>query len=136
MRRLRDLIDIRLGPGAIHKTATNSTQNKCEASNRGIKKAVPAHITYRRNYSGRVQSAVHSMNHGTGKSTKELCEAASAPTADASSVSRFLESMDKRSNYHQEYKKTIECKERRRARVQATIPSGICAPPQLTAQLI
>ena len=33
-------------------------------------------------------------------------------------MSRFLESMDKRSNYHQEYKKTIECKERRRARVQ------------------
>lgn len=118
LTKLRSLIAIRLGPGAIYKTMTNSTQNKCEAANRGIKKAVPGHITYRRNYRGRVHSAVHSMNHGIGKSTIELCEAASAPIGDTSSVKKALQSMDKRSTYQQQYKKSIEYKERRRSRIQ------------------
>ena len=118
LTKLRNLIAVRLGPGAIHKTVTNSTQNKCEASKKGIKKAVPGHITYRRNYIGRVHSAVHSINHGIGKSTIELCEAVSAPISDTSSVIQALESMDKRIKYQQQYKKSTECKERRRARVQ------------------
>ena len=118
LTKLRNMIAIRLGPGAIHKTVTNSTQNKCEAANRGIKKAVPGHITHRRNYSGRVHSAVHSMNHGIGKSTMELCEAASAPISDASLVSQVLKTMDKRMKYQQQYKRSHEYKERRRARVQ------------------
>ena len=118
LTKLRNMIAIRLGPGAIHKTVTHSTQNKCEAANRGIKKAVPGHITHRRNYSGRVHSAVQSMNHGIGKSTMELCEAASAPIRDASSVGQVLKTMDKRMKYQQQYKRSNEYKERRRARVQ------------------
>ena len=62
--KLHNLIAIRLGPGAIHNTVTNSTQDECEASNKGIKKTVPGYIGYHRNYSGCIHSVVHSMNHG------------------------------------------------------------------------
>lgn len=116
--KLREIIAIRLGPGAIHKTVHNTTQNKCEASNRGVKKSVPGHITYRRNYSGRVHSAVHSINNGVGTSTIDLCQAAGATIDPNSSVSRALESMDKIKHYQQSYKKTHQHKERRRTLVQ------------------
>ena len=91
IKKLRHATAIRLGPAAITKTATNITQNKCEASNRGIKKAVPSSLTFKTNYAGRVHSAVHSIKNNPGKFTTALCRAVGAPISDDSAVSQTLD---------------------------------------------
>ena len=118
IKKLRQAIAIRLGPAAIKKTATNTTQNKCEASNRGIKKAVPPSLTFKTNYAGRVHSAVHSINNNPGKSTAALCRAVGAPISDDSAVSQALKGIDKQSEYHRQRKKSSAYKESRRRRRQ------------------
>lgn len=95
MKKLREAIQIRLSAPAVDKTITNSTQNKCEASNRGIKKAVPGSLTFKRNYHARVHSAVHSINNNPGHSILKLCEEVGAPVAHNSSVTTKLKQMDK-----------------------------------------
>lgn len=114
IKKLRKALCIRLGPAAIAKTAKNTTQNKCEASNRGIKKAVPPSLTFKSNYAGRVHSAVHSMNNSTGESIALLCSAVGAPISEVSSVNQSLKKMDKLSKYHQQRKMSIKYKESRR----------------------
>lgn len=115
--KLRQAIAIRLGSAATEKTSTNSNQNKCEASNRGIKKAVPSSLTFKRNYDARVQSAVHSMNNGPGTSITKLCEAVGAPVNPNSAVGTVLRKMDSEVSYQQARKQSARYKEsRRRAR--------------------
>ena len=94
LNMLREAIGIRISRDAIAKTTNNSTQNKCEASNRGLKKATPNALTFKRNYPARIHSAVHSINNSPGSSIRKLCEA-SGVTITNSMVSSEIEKMDK-----------------------------------------
>jgi len=116
--KLHQAIALRLGPDAIKKTSSDTTQNKCEASNRGIKKAVPPSLTFRTNYAGRVNSAVHSINNNPGKSTSELCMAVGAPIDDKSGVGQALKRIDARVQYHKARKISSKYKVQRRQRRQ------------------
>ncbi len=93
--KLRSLLDIRLGSTAVDRTLKNTTQNKCEAANRGLTKAVPKHITFARNYPGRVHAAIHSMNNGPGTSLLKLCDTVGAPIPPKSPVVAALARADK-----------------------------------------
>ena len=46
IEKLRKIINITLGPAAIKQPCMNKTQNKCEAPNRGLSKAIPKHIAF------------------------------------------------------------------------------------------
>ena len=81
LAQLRKALNIRLGPAAIDKTSNNATQNKSEAVMKGIKKAVPKQLNFKRNYHARVNSATHSMNNGVGSSIVNLCKASGVPVS-------------------------------------------------------
>jgi hypothetical protein len=115
-KKLRQHLDIRFSRAAVEKTQTNSTQNKCEASNRGLTKAAPKNQTYRRNYAGRIHSAVHSINHSVGKSTVILADKLGAPFPGRSPAVKALQKMDKRRLYIQGYQKSYAAKTARRQR--------------------
>lgn len=119
LTKLRALIGMRLGPAALTKTITNTNQNKCEAANRGVKKAVPSHLTFRRNYEGRVHSAVHSMNNGPGTSTALLCREMGCPVSGKSTVMRNLIKLDATKIYNSKRKRSTGYKlSRRTARME------------------
>lgn len=113
--KLKQAISIRFSDAAIEKTSTNTTQNKCEACNRGIKKAVPNSLTFRRNYHARVQSAVHSINNGPGTSIALLCQQVGAPIPAKSPVITAMKEMDRGAAYNKLRKKSPQYKESRRA---------------------
>lgn len=94
MKNLTVAIQIRLSGNAVDKTIANSTQNKCEASNRGIKKAVPGSLTFKTNYHARVNSAVHSINNNPGHSIVKLYEEVGAPVSHSSNVVIKLKKID------------------------------------------
>ena len=114
LNKLRTAIGVRFSSAAIKKTLTNSTQNKCEASNRGLKKATPNSLTFKRNYHGRIHSAVHSMNNHPGTSTRKLCEASGSKITN-SKVLYESQKMDERRTYIQLRQKSITSKYARRA---------------------
>ena len=119
IQKLRQSLAIRLSVEAVDKTINNTNQNKCEGSNRGIKKAVPNNLTFTYNYNARVNSAVHSINNGPGESMAKLCEEVGAPLAANSSVRAAIRKMDGRVKKDKHRKKSQHYKEsRRRARQQ------------------
>jgi hypothetical protein len=111
--KLRNAIEIRLGQEAISKTFLNTNQNKCEAVNRGLSKGVPKHITFTRNYPGRVHACIHAMNNLPGTSICQLCQVVGAPIAPRSGVSRALERLDIIKTADQKRKKSEDYKEKR-----------------------
>lgn len=108
--KLREVLDIRLSDAAVDKTFMNTTQNKCEAANRGVIKAVPKHITFSRNYHGRVHAAVHSMNNGPGTSLLKLCDAVGAPIPTDSRVVPSLKQLDHAAAKNKQRKKSTAYK--------------------------
>ena len=114
---LREVMSIRLSEAAINKTSNNSTQNKSEANNRGIKKAVPKQLTFSRNYGARAHSAVHSMNNGVGSSIGILCAAAGCPITTVS-LQETIDRLDAYTKYSQNRERSHEYKLRRRAAKQ------------------
>lgn len=115
-KKLRQHLDIRFSRKAVIMTQTNSTQNKCEASNRGLTKAVPKNQTYRRNYAGRIHSAVHSMNHSPGESTVIIADKLGARFPGRSPAVKALRKMDQDRIYNQEYKKSEAARTARKHR--------------------
>ena len=102
---MREAMNVRLGKEALEKTSNNSTQNKSEANNKGIKKPKPKQLTFSKNYSMRSHSAVHSMNNGAGSSLVTLCAATGAPIR-GKSLYKQAERLDKKKRYHQNRQKT------------------------------
>lgn len=115
-KKLRQHLDVRFSRKAVLMTQTNSTQNKCEASNRGLTKAVPKNQTYRRNYAGRIHSAVHSMNHSIGESTVIIADKLGARFPGRSPAVKALQKMDLDRTYNQQYKKSQSAKSARKYR--------------------
>lgn len=119
LTKLRELISIRFSTAAVQKTSNNSTQNKCEASNRGIKKATPSQLTFKRNYHARVHAAVHGINNDPGTSIRKLCSAVGSPIPESSAAYKETERMDAESNYQKKRKASHEyVLTRRKSRLQ------------------
>ncbi len=107
-KKLHNVLEMRFSPRAVRMTRFNRTQNKWEAANRGIKKATPSHITFARNYAGRVHAAVHSMNNKPGVSLIKLCDAVGASIPPQSPVVDQLQRIDAEVEYHQKRKSSAE----------------------------
>lgn len=91
---LRQCVDYRLGKAMIAKTAKHTNTQKVEALNRAIRSTVPANVTYTRNYSSRVHTAVHKVNQGTGNSIVIMCDAVGSAIEPGSTVAKSLKKMD------------------------------------------
>lgn len=114
--KLHDVLKMRFSRRAVLMSHRNRSQNKCEAANRGLTKAVPKNITYKRNYEGRVHSAVHTMNHSLGQSTVMLAEALGAGYPSKSPAVRSLQALDKDISYHRQRQRSSLTKLARKQR--------------------
>lgn len=95
---LRQCVNYRLGPGMLAKTAKSANTQKVEALNRSIRSTVPVNVTYARNFTGRVHTACHKVNHGTGNSIVILCEAAGSPIQPGTKVAKSLKKLEDHSD--------------------------------------
>lgn len=112
-RKLREVLNIRLSRQAVLSTCKNTTQNKCEATNRGISKSNPKHILHKRNFAGRVHAEVHAVNNGPGASLLQLSEALNVPIPSKSPVVSSLKQVDKERQYQKKREKSLAYKTRR-----------------------
>lgn len=111
LRKLRECIQLRLGPNALNKTRLNTNTQKNESVNRTITKTNPKFSTWIATLPGRIHGAVHMRNCGTGKSIQKRCAAVGAKLQDPL-VNKQLKNIDDRNTYHKDRKNSLEYKER------------------------
>jgi len=114
-KQLRDIMEIRLGKAALEKTRHGADTNKAESVNRQISKSQPKNITRFRTLAGRIASALHSSNNGTGHSVAMKRLAAGIPLSRNSEAVRVLEDMMERQDFKRSYKMEAENKKQAKA---------------------
>ena len=116
-------IEYRLGSKMLDLTQRLLNTQKTEAVNRAISGTAPKTMTFPRNYSGRVHSAVHAVNRGVGNAIFTECQYVGAPLTRSSRVTRGLQSIQKMNNMRKQHKKsdTAKCKRHEKVRRLHTI---------------
>ena len=105
-KKLFKLLNERFDPAVLEQTYLNKTQNKCEACNRALSKALPKNIEFPRQTRARAHAAAHSVNNGPGKSLILLLKEAGCALPRKSKVVRQLETKDKKRQYDKDRQKT------------------------------
>ena len=98
-KKLRQMISIRLGPSALKSTHKATSTQKAEAINRSYNRTNPKNITFSRNFSSRIHSAVHLVNNGLSCSIVKKTQAVGAPITAGSKVAKSLLSASRREQY-------------------------------------
>lgn len=117
---LRQCVQYRLGPAILSKTPKNTNTQKVEGTNRAIRTTVAKNVTYRRNYSSRVHTAIHNVNHGPGESITRLCRALGCPVQPGTRAAKSLKKIQDCNERHKGYKlaqKYLDSRCRRRHEV-------------------
>ncbi|CAH1233059.1 Hypp570 [Branchiostoma lanceolatum] len=114
---LRGAMEMRLGKKALELTRHFANTNKAESVNRQISKSAPKNITHFHTLAGRLASALHSSNNGTGHSVVMKRLAAGIPLSPKSKAVRVLEKMRERQDYKRSYKKEPANKKRENANI-------------------
>ena len=76
---LRNCLNYRLGRQILNDTKFHTNTQKSEATNRVYNLRNPRNLTFARNCSGRIHSAVHQINNGPSQSLCLQLEAVGAP---------------------------------------------------------
>ena len=113
---LIECIEYRLSDDTLRKTKLNTNSQKVEATNRCIKRSLPKNCTFTRNFSGRANSAIHSVNNGPGESVRKLCEAVGCPIPPNSKAARGLNAIQTISENKKRREKTLAYKIKRKYR--------------------
>ncbi|CAH1277035.1 Hypp9464 [Branchiostoma lanceolatum] len=112
---LRKCMEGRLGEAMLEKTRHGADTNRVEGVNRRISKSLPKNITRFRTLAGRIASALHSSNNGTGLSIAMKRLAAGIPLSPDSKAVVVLEEMRRTQDYKRAYNKEPGNKERTKA---------------------
>ena len=107
---LRRWIRNKLGTAAVLGQRHNLTTNRCEASHLTTTKSVPKSRTYKRNFSGRVHSAAHSMSLGEYRSVLAFNKQLGAKNV----YIRARKQLRKAEEKHQKIKKSRRYAQRRK----------------------
>ncbi|CAH1797801.1 unnamed protein product [Owenia fusiformis] len=102
--KLREIVELRLGPDAIEQTRYNTHTNKCESVNAVINKTLPKRNVYSATAYGRLTSAILQVNHGLGNSTHLKLKSLRASLPKGSSASIAIHKMQRRAMYFKKYK--------------------------------
>ena len=73
-RKLRECVNLWLGPSVLNKTKLNTNTQKVESENQIMRRAMPSHSTFPAAFRGRCHSAIHATNYGTAESLARLCD--------------------------------------------------------------
>ena len=112
--KLIKIINYRLGEQILPKMKHLFNTQKTEGVNRAISHTVPRHLTFPRNYSGRVHAAVLAVNHGMGESIFRACAAARAWVVPGSRAARGLLQLQHLNDRRKNYQTTQKCKTARK----------------------
>ncbi len=88
--QLKKIVDYRLSQPAVMSTRQNKHTQKSEAVNRAYTRCNPKHITFSRNFAGRIHAAAHLVNNGLVNSTMKKCDAVNAPLLHGSKAVKRL----------------------------------------------
>ena len=73
-RKLRECVNLRLGPSILDKSKSNTITQKVESANQTMRRAMSTHTTFPAMFAGRCHSAVHATNYGSAESLARLCD--------------------------------------------------------------
>ena len=93
-------VEYRLGPATLEKNKMNTNTQKVEATNRSMRRSLPKHLTFLRNFPGRAHSVAHNINNGPVESIYKLCKVVGSLIPSGTRVSRALYQELKKTNSH------------------------------------
>ena len=99
------------------RTGQNQTWHnhaKSECVNKIIRRSLPNRVTFRKNFHGRAQSAVHAANHGPGESIMALCLSVGSPITQGSKVHKSLKQEQNVYEKNKQYQKSDKRKGKRK----------------------
>ena len=111
---VRKCVNYRLGPKELDKTKLGTNSQKSECVNKIIRRSLPNRVTFRKNFAGRANSAVHAANHGPGESIMALCLSLGSPVSTGSKVHKSLQQEQNLYEKNKEYQKSDKRKEKRK----------------------
>ena len=88
----------------LEKTKMNTKIQKCEGTNRSMRRSLPKNVTFSGIFSGRSHSAAHSINHGPGEQIYKLCRVVGSPIQAGTRVCRALYQQQKVNERHKQRK--------------------------------
>ena len=116
LEKLKHLVMYRLGQPAIQATRFKTDTQRVESVNRSYSRTNPKNVTWCRNVTGRLHSAVHMLNLGFGNSTLARLETLGAPITHGSTQVKQLRSVTTQFEYNKKYTGSIKYKQARRER--------------------
>lgn len=102
----RDCLHFRLGRKAVELTQLNSNTQKSESINKTYQKTNPKLITWSRNFSPRIHSAILLRNNSFAKSTADKMLAAGL--RPSTPIKRHLQKEDQRITYRTKHNKSLK----------------------------
>ena len=93
-------VEYRLGQAILEKTKMNTNTQKVEATNRSMRRSLPKHLIFLRNFPGRAHSVAHNMNNGPDESIYQLCKVVGPLIPSGTMVSRAIYQELKKTNSH------------------------------------
>lgn len=102
--KLMQAIDYRLGALPLTRLRHLLTTQKVEATNKAINNCVPRHMTFSKNFPGRVHAAIHAVNKGVGDAILTSCDAAKVSLTPGTRVTHGLLSLQNTDNKRKKYK--------------------------------
>ena len=102
---VRKCVAYRLDLAILERTKMNTNTQKVEATNRSMRRSLPKHLTFFRNFPGRAHSAAHNINNGPGELIYKLCKVVCSPIPSGTRVFRALYQEQKKTNSHKSRKK-------------------------------
>lgn len=112
LKKLRECVELRLGPKALMKTRLNTDTQKNESVNRTLTKTNPKFSTWTAVLPGRIHGAVHMRNCGVEKSIRKRCSAAGATLENSGLIKTQLKRIQNKLEYNKDRKKSQEYKDR------------------------
>ena len=88
-----DCLLYRLKADILKKARRNRNTQKVESTNRVIRKALPARITFKKSFPGRAHAAIYAVNNGPENSVLKLAKKLNMSVLKGSRVEKGLESL-------------------------------------------
>lgn len=108
--KIRKILCKRLGRVAVYMTRKQTSTQKTESVNHAYGRTNPKDVTWSRNASARIASAIHLVNNGTGTSILSKCEAAKCPLTPNSTARKAAKQLQRLDEYQSRRSKRLRCK--------------------------
>ena len=89
--KLRECVNLRLGPSILDKIKLNTNTQKVESANQTMRRDMPIHTTFSAMFESLCHSAIYVANYGSAESLTQVCDGMGCSISPGSSVAKAIQ---------------------------------------------